>query len=29
MPAGRSTLHSEVDRDVEARGYCFFQLVND
>jgi hypothetical protein len=27
MPAGKSPLHSDVDRDVGARGYCFFQLV--
>jgi hypothetical protein len=28
MPAGRSSLHSDVDRDVSVRRYCFFQLVN-
>jgi hypothetical protein len=28
MPGGKSPLHSDVDRDVAARGYCFFQLVN-
>jgi hypothetical protein len=28
MPAGRSPLHSDVDRDVSVRRYCFFQLVN-
>lgn len=27
MPAGKSPLHSDVDRDVIARGYCFFQVV--
>ena len=27
MQAGKSPLHSDVDRDVGARGYCFFQLV--
>ena len=27
MPVGKSPLHSDVDRDVEARGYCFFQVV--
>ena len=29
LPAGKSPLHSDVDRDVSARGYCFFQLVDD
>ena len=27
LPAGKSLLHSDVDRDVGARGYCFFQVV--
>ncbi len=27
MPAGKSPLHSDVARDVGARGYCFFQVV--
>jgi hypothetical protein len=27
MAAGKSPLHSDVDRDVIARGYCFFQVV--
>jgi len=27
MPKGKSPLHSDVDRDVAVRGYCFFQLV--
>jgi hypothetical protein len=29
MPTGKSPLHSDVDRDVNSRGYCFFQLVDD
>jgi hypothetical protein len=29
MPAAKSLLHSDVDRDISSRGYCFFQLVND
>ena len=29
MPTGKSPLHSDVDMDVSAGGYCFFQLVND
>ena len=29
MPTGKSPLHSDVDRDVSVRGYCFFQLVDD
>jgi hypothetical protein len=29
IPAGKSPLHSDVDRDVIAPGYCFFQLVDD
>ena len=29
MPTGKSPLHSDVDRDVSGRGYCFFQLVDD
>jgi hypothetical protein len=29
MPKGKSQLHSDVDRDVGACGYCFFQLVTD
>jgi hypothetical protein len=28
MPAGKSPLHSDVARDVGARGYCFFQVVD-
>jgi hypothetical protein len=28
MPSGKSPLHTDVDRDVGVRGYCFFQLVN-
>jgi DNA-binding XRE family transcriptional regulator len=24
LPAGKSPLHSDVDRDVSVRGYCFF-----
>jgi hypothetical protein len=27
IPKGKSPLHSDVDRDVAVRGYCFFQLV--
>jgi hypothetical protein len=27
MPKGKSLLHSEVDRDIALKGYCFFQLV--
>ena len=27
MPPGKSPLHSDVDRDVSVRGYCFFQVV--
>jgi hypothetical protein len=27
LPNGKSPLHSDVDRDVAVRGYCFFQLV--
>lgn len=27
LPKGKSPLHSDVDRDVAVRGYCFFQLV--
>jgi hypothetical protein len=29
MPAGKSPLHSELDRDVQARGYCFFQVIEN
>ena len=29
MPHGKSPLHSDVDRDVAVRGYCFFQLVEN
>jgi hypothetical protein len=28
MPPGKSPIHSDVDRDVAAKGYCFFQLVD-
>jgi hypothetical protein len=28
MPQGKSPIHSDVDRDVAAKGYCFFQLVD-
>ena len=27
MPTGKSRLPSDVDRDVGAHGYCFFQVV--
>jgi hypothetical protein len=27
MPAGKSPMHSDADRDVAAHGYCFFQVV--
>ncbi len=27
MPKGKSPLHSDVDRDVGTKGYCFFQVV--
>jgi hypothetical protein len=27
LPAGKSPLHSDTARDVGARGYCFFQVV--
>ena len=27
-PPGKSPIHSDVDRDVAAKGYCFFQLVD-
>jgi hypothetical protein len=26
-PTGKSPLHSDVDRDVSVREYCFFQVV--
>jgi hypothetical protein len=29
MQKGKSPLHSDVDRDVAVRGYCFFQLVEN
>ena len=29
LPAGKSPLHSDVDRDVAVRAYCFFQLVEN
>ena len=29
IPKGKSPLHSDVDRDVAVRGYCFFQLVEN
>jgi hypothetical protein len=28
MPKGKSPLHSDADRDIGVRGYCFFQLVD-
>jgi hypothetical protein len=28
MPKGKSPLHSDADRDISVRGYCFFQLVD-
>jgi len=28
MPKGKSPLHTDVDRDVGVRGYCFFQVVD-
>jgi hypothetical protein len=28
MPKGKSLLHSETDRDIGLKGYCFFQLVD-
>jgi hypothetical protein len=27
LPTGKSPLHSDVDRDVSVRGYCFFQVI--
>jgi hypothetical protein len=27
MPKGKSPLHSDADRDIGTRGYCFFQVV--
>jgi hypothetical protein len=27
MPKGKSPVHSDADRDVGIRGYCFFQIV--
>ena len=29
MPKGKSPLHSDIDRDVAVKGYCFFQLVSN
>jgi hypothetical protein len=28
MPKGKSPLHSDADRDIGIRGYCFFQVVD-
>jgi hypothetical protein len=27
MPKGKSPLHSDADRDIGVRGFCFFQVV--
>ena len=27
MPKGKSPIHSDAERDVTVRGYCFFQVV--
>ena len=27
MPKGKSPVHSDAERDVTVRGYCFFQVV--
>jgi hypothetical protein len=27
IPTGSSLLHTEVQRDIGAKGYCFFQLA--
>jgi hypothetical protein len=27
MPKGKSILHTEADRDVAVKGYCFFQIA--
>jgi hypothetical protein len=27
LPKGKSILHTEVDRDVAVKGYCFFQVA--
>jgi hypothetical protein len=29
LSKGKSPLHSDVDRDIAVRGYCFFQLVGN
>jgi hypothetical protein len=29
LPRGKSPLHSDVDRDIAARGYCFFQVIEN
>jgi hypothetical protein len=28
MPAGKSPVHSDADRDIDVQGYCFFQVVD-
>jgi hypothetical protein len=29
MPPGKSPVHSDADRDVAVKGYCFFQVVEN